>query len=123
MKEVLILSGKGGTGKTSIVGSFAAIAKNKVMADCDVDAADLHLLLSPLTKKKNEFHSGQVAVIDKDKCTACSECVDECPNQVLRIVGFKFIIQHKHVKVVEYDNCTGCLSCVEVCPEDAIRGI
>ena len=69
MKEIVILSGKGGTGKTSIVGSFAAIVKNKVMADCDVDAADLHLLLSPSIKEQNEFHSGQVAVIDEEKCS------------------------------------------------------
>ena len=58
MKEVVILSGKGGTGKTSIVGSFAAIAKSKVLADCDVDAADLHLLLSPSVGQENEFWSG-----------------------------------------------------------------
>jgi MinD superfamily P-loop ATPase len=68
MKELIILSGKGGTGKTSIVGSLAAIAQNKGMADCDVDAADLHLLLSPLVKETNDFLSGQVAVIDNTKC-------------------------------------------------------
>ncbi len=61
MKELVVLSGKGGTGKTSIVGSFAAIAESKVLADCDVDAADLHLLLNPTTTEEQEFWSGQVA--------------------------------------------------------------
>jgi ferredoxin len=61
--------------------------------------------------------------IDKDKCTACGECKDECPNQVLKIVGFKFIIQHKHVKVVRPVDCTGCLSCAEACSEGAITGV
>ena len=58
MKEIVVLSGKGGTGKTSIVGSFVALAQSKVLADCDVDAADLHLLLNPSTKEENEFWSG-----------------------------------------------------------------
>jgi len=58
MKEIVVLSGKGGTGKTSIVGCFAALAQNKVLADCDVDAADLHLLLNPSSKEENEFWSG-----------------------------------------------------------------
>jgi NAD-dependent dihydropyrimidine dehydrogenase PreA subunit len=61
--------------------------------------------------------------IDKDKCTACGDCVNECPNQVLKVVGFKFIIQHKHVKVQRPENCTGCLSCVEACSEGVIIGL
>ncbi len=78
MKEVVVLSGKGGTGKTSIVGSFAAIAKSKVLADCDVDAADLHLLLQPTVRDEHEFWSGQVAVIDQEKCTRCGLCQELC---------------------------------------------
>ena len=74
MKEIVVLSGKGGTGKTSIVGSLAALAPNKVMADCDVDAADLHLLLQPQVGEKSEFWSGQVAVIDRERCTECGLC-------------------------------------------------
>jgi len=69
MKEIVVLSGKGGTGKTSIVGSFAALAKNKVLADCDVDAADLHLILNPEVRESHEFWSGQTAVIDGERCT------------------------------------------------------
>jgi len=75
MKEVVVLSGKGGTGKTSIVGCFAALAQSKVLADCDVDAADLHLLLNPVIQQQNEFWSGQVSFIDEEKCTHCGEAI------------------------------------------------
>jgi MinD superfamily P-loop ATPase len=78
MKEIVVLSGKGGTGKTSIVASFAALAQNKVLADCDVDAADLHLLLKPKIKEEKEFWSGQVAFIDEEKCTDCGLCQELC---------------------------------------------
>ncbi len=71
MKEIVVLSGKGGTGKTSIVASFASLAQSKVLADCDVDAADLHLLLKPKVTEEMEFWSGQVASIEEDKCTEC----------------------------------------------------
>jgi len=108
MKEVVILSGKGGTGKTSIVGSFAAIAENKVLADCDVDAADLHLLLSPSIKKENEFWSGQVAFIDEEKCTQCGLCQDVCRFDAIK--DFK----------VDPISCEGCGFCSHVCPVEAI---
>lgn len=108
MKEVVILSGKGGTGKTSIVGSFAALACNKVMADCDVDAADLHLLLSPSVKEKSEFRSGQVAVIDKDKCIECDLCQNLC--------RFDAIHDYK----VDPISCEGCGFCSHICPVEAI---
>ena len=108
MKEVVILSGKGGTGKTSIVGSFAALAQSKVLADCDVDAADLHLLLSPSVKKENEFWSGQVAVIDEEKCTQCGLCQDVCRFDAIN--DFK----------VDPISCEGCSFCYHICPVEAI---
>ena len=108
MKEVVILSGKGGTGKTSIVGSFAAIAGDKVMADCDVDAADLHLLLKPTAKAENDFWSGQVAAIDSDKCTRCGLCQDLCRFDA--ITDF----------TVDPIACEGCGFCSHICPEGAI---
>ncbi len=108
MKEVLILSGKGGTGKTSIVGSFAALAKSKVLADCDVDAADLHLLLSPSVKDKNEFWSGQVAYIDEEKCTQCGLCQDVCRFDAIN--DFR----------VDPVSCEGCGFCSHICPVEAI---
>ena len=78
MKEVVVLSGKGGTGKTSIVASFAALAQSKVLADCDVDAADLHLLLEPEVLEAHDFVGGLEAVIDPDSCIACGRCAEMC---------------------------------------------
>jgi MinD superfamily P-loop ATPase len=74
-KELVIISGKGGTGKTSIVSSFATLAQNKIMVDCDVDAADLHLILKPEILKTTEFYSGKTAEIIQDKCTKCGQCI------------------------------------------------
>jgi MinD superfamily P-loop ATPase len=109
MKEVVVLSGKGGTGKTSIAGSFAALAKNKVLVDCDVDAADLHLLLGPVTRREGrEFWSGQVASIDEDKCTRCGLCQELC--------RFKAIVDYK----VDQFSCEGCGFCSHICPVEAI---
>ena len=108
MKEVVVLSGKGGTGKTSIVGAFAAIAQSKVLADCDVDAADLHLLLSPETKEENEFWSGQVAFIDEESCTECGLCQEVCHFDAIE--DFK----------VDPVSCEGCGFCYHVCPVEAI---
>ncbi len=79
MKQLVILSGKGGTGKTIFTASLASLAKNKVMVDCDVDAADLHLLLNPRVVETHEFRSGKTAWIDPDTCIDCGACVPECP--------------------------------------------
>jgi MinD superfamily P-loop ATPase len=108
MREIVVLSGKGGTGKTSIVGSLAALAKGKVLADCDVDAADLHLLLKPTVKEKNEFWSGQVAQIDEEKCTECGLCPELC--------RFEAIKDYR----VDPIACEGCGFCSHICPVDAI---
>jgi len=108
MKEIVVLSGKGGTGKTSIVGSLAALAEDKVLADCDVDAADLHLLLSPSEKVRNEFWSGQVAHIDKGKCTECGLCQELCRFNAIE--DFR----------VDAVSCEGCGFCFHICPVEAI---
>jgi len=108
MKEVVILSGKGGTGKTSIVGSLAALAKSKVLADCDVDAADLHLLLKPVIQQNHEFWSGQVAVIDEEKCTQCGLCQDVCRFNAINDF------------TVDPIPCEGCGFCFHICPTEAI---
>ena len=108
MKEVVILSGKGGTGKTSIVGSLAALAKRKALSDCDVDAADLHLLLSPSLKQETEFWSGQLAHIDRDKCTECGLCQELCRFDAIRDY------------TVDPTSCEGCGFCFQVCPADAV---
>jgi len=108
MKEIVVLSGKGGTGKTSIVGSFAALMQGKVMADCDVDAADLHLLLNPSINEENEFWSGQVAVIDAEKCTQCGLCQEICRFEAIN--DFE----------VDPIACEGCGFCYNVCSVEAI---
>ncbi len=108
MKEVVVLSGKGGTGKTSIVGSLAALAGDKVLADCDVDAADLHLLLNPSERVRNAFWSGHLACIDEDKCTECGLCQELCRFNAI-----------KNFRVYAV-SCEGCGFCSHVCPVQAI---
>jgi len=110
MKELTIISGKGGTGKTSITGSFAALAKNKVLADCDVDAADLHLILWPEIKKREEFTGGKIAYINNDMCTSCGKCVEVCQFDAI-----------SEDYVVDPVSCEGCSVCVHFCPVDAIE--
>ena len=78
MKELVVISGKGGTGKTSVVACLAALADNTVLADCDVDAADLHLVLAPDIKHREEFSGGRMARIEPDLCTSCGTCLDVC---------------------------------------------
>src|SRR4030042_3389216 len=78
IQELVVISGKGGTGKTSLVASFAVLAARPVIADCDVDAADLHLVLSPRVKECHEFRSGHEAVIRQDDCTGCGACLAHC---------------------------------------------
>ncbi len=108
MREIVVLSGKGGTGKTSLVGSLAALAKGKVLADCDVDAADLHLLLKPTVNQENDFWSGQLAQIDEAKCTECGLCQDLCRFEAVRDYKVNPIA------------CEGCGFCAHICPMDAI---
>jgi MinD superfamily P-loop ATPase len=108
MKELVVLSGKGGTGKTSIVGSLAALAEDKILADCDVDAADLHLLLEPVIRQEHEFWSGQVAVIDEEKCTQCGLCEELCRFEAIE--DFR----------VDPVSCEGCGFCYHICPAEAI---
>ena len=78
MKELVVISGKGGTGKTSIAASFAALSENAVFVDCDVDAADLHLILKPAIKQQADFTGGKKAQIIADKCIRCGRCLHLC---------------------------------------------
>ncbi|MGZ7111838.1 MAG: ATP-binding protein [Halobacteriota archaeon] len=109
MKTLTIISGKGGTGKTSIVGSFAVLAKNAVFADCDVDAADLSLIIDARLKTASEFKASQKACIDVAKCIQCGDCEHAC--------HFKAIWDSK----VNPFLCEGCRVCSLVCPQEAIR--
>ena len=113
MKEIVVISGKGGTGKTSITGCFAALAENAVLADCDVDAADLHMLLAPEVIKTTDFISGNEAIIREDDCTGCGICMARC-----RFNAIETTLEGKYR--VDLYGCEGCMVCVEVCPVKAI---
>ncbi|CAN2039163.1 (4Fe-4S)-binding protein [Candidatus Magnetomoraceae bacterium gMMP-15] len=110
MKELTIVSGKGGTGKTSIVASFARLAKNKVLVDADVDAADLHLVLPSTIQHEENFKGGSKASINLDICTECNECIERCQFDA---ISEDFIIDQLE--------CEGCGVCVHFCPVDAIE--
>lgn len=108
MKQLVVISGKGGTGKTTLVGSFAALAENKVIADCDVDAPDLHLILKPKILKTEEFRGSKVAIMDKEKCIECGKCEEICRFDA---------IENLEINPVR---CEGCGACVFICPVQAI---
>jgi MinD superfamily P-loop ATPase len=110
MKELVIISGKGGTGKTSLVAAFASLAPNKVLSDADVDAADLHLIMSPQTTERHDFQAGHSAIINLDKCTRCGLCRDLC--------RFNAISESYTVNPMD---CEGCGVCVYFCPENAVN--
>ncbi|AQT68640.1 electron transport complex protein RnfB [Anaerohalosphaera lusitana] len=112
MKELVVISGKGGTGKTSITACFGALADNGVIADCDVDAADMHLLLGPSVRARHEFVGGKLAVIDREKCTGCGVCA--------RVCIFSAVGKADNVYRVDETACEGCKVCVEFCPVAAI---
>ncbi|HDS30458.1 MAG TPA: 4Fe-4S dicluster domain-containing protein [Firmicutes bacterium] len=117
MKEIVVISGKGGTGKTSIVASFAALAENAVFADCDVDAADLHLILEPEIRSVTEFKSGQEAVIVTEKCAGCGECMDLCRFDA---IACRIVDGRPDEYYIDSVNCEGCGVCVHFCPAGAI---
>jgi len=113
MNEIVILSGKGGTGKTSIAASLAVLAGNDaVIADCDVDAANMHLLLKPDFGYTSEFYSGELAVINHDLCTKCEKCEEICRFDAISFINFQYQINSL--------NCEGCGYCEKICPSRAI---
>ncbi|GAB4112166.1 MAG: ATP-binding protein [Candidatus Caldatribacteriota bacterium] len=113
MKEIVIISGKGGTGKTVITASIAALAKNKVMGDCDVDASNLYLLLHPKLKEKNDFYAGLIPSIDLEKCINCGRCQEVCRFDAIKTI--------KDQTVIDLVSCEGCGLCALVCSVQAIQ--
>lgn len=109
MKELVIISGKGGTGKTSLVAAFASLADKKVLCDADVDAADLHLIMNPTVTARHDFQSGHDAIINLEKCTQCGLCRDFCRWNAIR-----------EDFTIDPIDCEGCGVCVYFCPEKAI---
>jgi MinD superfamily P-loop ATPase len=108
IKQLAIVSGKGGTGKTTIAAAFASLAKNKVMVDCDVDAADFHLLLQPKILTQQKYFGGRSPHVDSEKCTRCGLCTDVCRFHAI------------DSGVVNLIACEGCGFCYHICPEKAI---
>jgi MinD superfamily P-loop ATPase len=119
-KELVVISGKGGTGKTSIVASFAALAKNVVIADCDVDAADLHLVLEPKIARREKFSGGKRARIKSGHCTACGKCEELCRFDAIYFDGPG---NGKVEKTFRIDPiaCEGCGVCAWFCAESAVE--
>ncbi|MCK5808029.1 ATP-binding protein [bacterium] len=112
--EVVVLSGKGGAGKTSVAASIAALLKDKVVsADCDVDAGNLHLLLHPVASKTIDFVSGAVAVVNQNSCTGCGKCIEHCAFDSITMSDDKKAFVHEVL-------CEGCRFCATVCPEKCI---
>ena len=120
MKEIVVISGKGGTGKTSIVASFAALANSTVLADCDVDAADLHLILGPDIKQTHDFSGGKLASVITDKCIGCGKCEEVCNFDALQFDGPGNDVVEKTYRI-DSTACEGCGVCVHFCPADAIE--
>jgi len=116
MKELVVISGKGGTGKTSIVASFAALAQEKVLADCDVDAADLHLILNPDIQHREDFSGGREAIIRQDDCIACGACLAWCRFEAIQRNGGT----GDGTFTIDPFSCEGCGVCVEFCSVKAI---
>jgi len=110
MKELIVISGKGGTGKTSLTAAFAQLAESKILCDADVDAADLHLIVSPEIRQRQDFQSGHTAIIDRDRCTECGLCREMCRWQA--------VDQDYRVDPIA---CEGCGVCVDFCPAAAIE--
>ena len=120
MKEIVIISGKGGTGKTSVAASFAALAGGKaVITDCDVDAADLHLILRPQIRKRSEFRAGHKAIIRPQACTGCGTCADSCRFGAIHDTT-TWDSYPRVTYAIDPIACEGCGVCVRVCPAHAI---
>ena len=119
MKEIVIISGKGGAGKTSIAASFATLAEKAVLADCDVDAADLYLILQPKILRKEDFRGGFKARIMPEKCTDCGQCLELCRFDAItgdESAGEESSCDSK----IDAIACEGCGVCAYFCPEEAI---
>jgi MinD superfamily P-loop ATPase len=113
LKTIVVISGKGGTGKTVIASSFAVLAKSKVIADADVDASNLYLVLNPNAEDKGDFIGGKKAKVDEEKCVGCGKCLEVCRFDAIEISKDKF-----HINEI---SCEGCGVCHLECPYSAIQ--
>jgi len=110
--EIAVISGKGGTGKSSISAAFATLSEKVVLADCDVDAANLYIIFNPTHEEEQVYLSGQKAVLDEDLCQNCGLCMDYCRFDAISMVDGKIVISET--------SCDGCKLCSRICPSQAI---
>jgi len=116
VKEIVVISGKGGTGKTSVTASLAVLGgKNVIVADCDVDAADMHLLMKPDFEISEEFFSGELAVIQQEDCIQCGECKNVCRFEAIDVTNGKYTVNPL--------SCEGCGYCARICPTHTIINV
>ena len=115
MLEIAVISGKGGTGKSSVSAAFATLTEQVVLADCDVDAANLYILFNPDHEEEQVYTGGQKAEIDYSVCTDCGLCLDYCRFGAISASEGKIIISET--------SCDGCKLCSRICPEEAIKMI
>jgi len=113
MMEIAVISGKGGTGKSTISAAFATLNKEVILADCDVDAANLYLLFNPSVEEENIYIAGHKAVIDYPRCTSCRICTNYCRFGAISLKNYKIVISEIA--------CDGCFLCSRICPEHAIK--
>lgn len=113
MKEICILSGKGGTGKTTVTAALAGTWNDQVLCDADVDAADLHLILKPETLEKHIFEGAWVATIDRERCIQCGICSEYCRFDAISI-------DESGMRTIDPFKCEGCRLCERICPSEAI---
>ncbi len=113
MNQVVIISGKGGTGKTTVCAALSNLLKNKVVCDTDVDAANLHLILKPQVHETRDFFGSERAVVDRDICTRCGACTDTCRFDA-------FVLDAEGYPRVRDEFCEGCAACLQVCAPEAI---
>lgn len=118
VRELVVVSGKGGTGKTSILASFAALSRRAILADCDVDAADLYLLLEPRELRREEFRAGEVASIRREACRLCGYCFELCRFGAVRE---KRGLRGSLSFAIDPEACEGCGVCADRCPARAIE--
>ncbi len=115
MKEITVISGKGGTGKTSITAAIASVADHAIFCDNDVDASDLHLILTPEIKERNLYAGAWQVNIDVGKCRSCNICLENCGFQAISVVDSR-------TEINPY-LCEGCRLCERLCPEKAIQSV
>ncbi len=122
MKQIVVISGKGGTGKTTLTAAFSQLANNAVLADCDVDAADLFLIIKPekFRKEPEDFFSGYKFSVDKNWCSGCQKCIDVCRFDAITMINPSKDNPQWQIAEIDSLACEGCGCCADVCPADAI---